>query len=63
MQFYDKREIMKLLQGVFFDTVRDIIVADYQDETHPASTVAAINGIRQFIDDVDRRLDENAAGD
>lgn len=63
MQFYDKREIMKLLQGVFFDTVRDIIVADYQDETHPASTVSAINGIRQFIDDVEGRLDVNAKGD
>jgi hypothetical protein len=62
-EFYDRREIMKLLQDVFFDTVRDIIVADYQDETHPASTVAAISGIRRFIDDVKRRLDENASGD
>ena len=63
MQFYDKREIMKLLQGVFFDTVRDIVVADYQDETHPASTVAAISGIRRFIDDVERRIEANATGD
>lgn len=62
-EFYDRREIVKLLQGVFFDTVRDIIVADYQDETHPASTVAAISGIRRFIDDVEGRLDANASGD
>lgn len=62
-EFYDRREIMKLLKGVFFDTVRDIVVEDYQDETHPASTVAAISGIRRFIDDVERRLEANATGD
>lgn len=62
-EFYDRREIVKLLQGVFFDTVRDIVAEDYQDETHPASTVAAISGIRRFIDDVEGRLDENASGD
>jgi len=62
-EFYDKQEIMRLLQDVFFDTVRDIIFADCQDETHPASTVSAISGIRRFIDDVKRRLDENASGD
>ena len=61
-EFYDRREIMRLLQDVFFDTVSDIIVADYQDETHPASTVSAIGGIRRFIDDVKGRL-ENASGD
>ena len=62
-EFYDKQEILRLLQDVFFDTVRDVLVEGDQEDVHPASTVSAIGGIRRFIDDVKRRLDANATGE
>lgn len=61
-EFYDRREIVKLLHEMFFDTTAKIIEADLDAETHPASTVSAIGGIQRFIADVEGRLND-ASGD
>lgn len=62
-EFFSSEEIIQMLHEVFFGSVKSIIHIDEQYDTSPEHTVSAINGVQDFISDVERRLTADADGD
>lgn len=57
-EFLDRKEIAEMLWDVFKDEVADLIENGKANDTHPASTIAAINGIHGFVCAVIERMGE-----
>lgn len=64
-EFYSKKEVSALLRDVFFEECTDIAdaVCEWLNKSQPESTVAAINGIHDYIKSVERRVFKNEDGD
>lgn len=61
--YYSVQEIREELRDVFCEEVAEITAAARMNDTHPASTVAAIEGIQRYIRSVEGRLAANEVCD